>query len=208
MKFNVNKLFKFRNILWILFILLILIVAYNLFVYLNIFEGANEINNTIKTIVISPLEGTPPEWLNIQKLKLTDVEGNDMAYTAISTNGRWPHEYGGYILDTARLYEKTDSEYSMFHSGGTGCTLTITITEPSKILSRITISNRRNCCQNRFKHYKMSFKNSSGIDVIPSTTLDTANLFDPNKQYTHTFDIPVNNSNNLSNNTGGNIQTT
>jgi len=208
MKFNVNKLFKFRSILWILIILLLLIVVYNIFVYLNIFEGANEINNTIKTIVISPLENTPSEWLNIQKLKLTDVEGNNMDYTAISTNGRWPYDYGGYILDTTRLYEKTDSEYSMFHSGGTNCTLTITITNPSKILSKITISNRRNCCQDRFKSYKMSFKNSSGIDVIPSTKLDAANLFDPNKQYTHTFDIPVNNNGNVNTNTGGTLQST
>jgi hypothetical protein len=181
------------------------IIGYNVFVYLNIFEGANEINNTIKTIVISPLEGTPPEWLNIQKIKLIDVEGNNMAYTATSTNGRWPHDYGGYILDTTELYRKDNSEFSMFHSGGTSCTLTITITDPSKILSRITISNRRNCCQNRFKHYKMNLKNASGINII-ETKLDAANLFDANKQYTHTFDIPVNNSINTSTKTGNNLQ--
>jgi hypothetical protein len=182
------------------------IVGYNFFVYLKIFEGLYEKNNNIKTIVISPLEGTPPEWLNIEKITLTDVGGSKIPYTAVSSNGRWYWPHGGYYLDTARLYDNTDSRQSMFHSGETGCTLTITVTDSSKTLSNITIRNRRECCQTRLKHYIISFKNASGIDVIPSLPLDRPNLFDSTKNYTETLTIPILSSTVISDINSGKIQ--
>ena len=206
MNFNFKKLLKIRNILLLLLFLFVVIVGYNFFVYLKIFEGLYEKNNNIKTIVISPLEGTPPEWLNIEKITLTDVGGNNIPYTAVSSNGRWNWPHGGYYLDTERLYDNSDSRQSMFHSGQTGCTLTITLTDTSKTLSKITIRNRRECCQTRLKHYKMSFKNESGIDVIPSLPLDRPNLFDSTKDYTETITIPILSSTVVSDINSGNIQ--
>lgn len=206
MNFNVKKLLKIRNILLLLLVLFVVIVGYNVFVYLKIFEGLYEVNNNIKTIVISPLAGTPPEWLNIEKIKLTDVGGANIPYTAVSSNGRWNWQHGGYYLDTERLYDNTDSPQSMFHSGQPGCTLTITVTDSSKTLSKITIRNRRECCQYRLKHYKMSFKNASGIDVIPAFRLNSPNLFDASKAYTETFSIPILSSTVISDVNSGNIQ--
>jgi hypothetical protein len=206
MSFNLKKLLNIRNILLLLLVLFVVIVGYNVFVYLKIFEGLYEINNNIKTIVISPLEGTPPEWLNIEKITLTDVGGSKIPYTAVSSNGRWNWPHGGYYLDTERLYDNTDSRQSMFHSGQTGCTLTITVTDSSKTLSNITIRNRRECCQYRLKHYKISFKNASGIDVIPSLPLDRPNLFDSTKDYTETLTIPILSSTVVSDINSGKIQ--
>lgn len=206
MKLNANKLFNFRNVLYILLILLVVIVGYNVFVYLNIFEGANEINNNVKTIVISPLENTPPEWLNIHKIKLIDVDGNNMTYTAKSSNGRWPHKHYEFYLDTDSLYNTSTSVNSMFHSGSTNCNLTITLDNPSKILSKITITNRLDCCQFRLKHYKMNLKNISGIDIIPALTFNRPDVFDANKNYTETIVIPILSNINSNVTNGGSIQ--
>jgi len=176
MKLSFKNLLKFRNIIWILLMLLVIIIVYTIFIYLNVFEGAYDINNNVTSVVISPLEGTWSDWLNIAKIKLTDINGNNMNYTAKSSNGRWPWIYYGYWLDIDRLYDNTDSPYSMFHSGQTGCTLTLNITDTNQTLSKVTIRNRRDCCQDRFKAYKMSFKNISGVDVIPPIKLDRPNL--------------------------------
>jgi hypothetical protein len=181
MKFIFRNLLKFRNILWILLILLILIVGYNIFVHLNIFEGAVTLNN-IKTVVISPVDGTS-DWLNIAKITLTDVTGKIMDYDAVSSKGSWSDTngtYGGYYLTIARLSDNTDSPYSMFHSNQPGCTLTITPKDATQKLAKITIRNRRDCCQDRLRNYKMSFKNISGNDVItPINLKDIPRLLDP-----------------------------
>jgi hypothetical protein len=181
MKVIFKNLLKFRNTLWILLILLILIVGYNTFCNVSIFEGVVDLN-IINTVVISPLGGTS-DWLNIAKITLTDVTGARMDYDAVSSNGTWSDNgtnYKGYYLTVARLYDNTDSPYSMFHSGNIGCTLTITPKDATKKLAKITIRNRRDGSQDRLKYYKMSFKNISGNDVIPPINLkDIPRLLDP-----------------------------
>jgi hypothetical protein len=180
MKFNFKNLLKFRNILWILLVLLIIIVGYNIFVYLNIFEGAVDLN-IVKTVVIAPLEGAQ-EWLNIAKIKLTDSNGKDMKYTALSSNGSWSDRngpYGGYSLTVDRLFDSSDSPKSMFHSGSTGCTLTIIPTDSTQTLAKIMIRNRRDCCQDRLRYYKVIFKNVSNNEIESINLKDVPKLLDP-----------------------------
>jgi hypothetical protein len=211
MKYNFKKLLNFRNILQLFLVLLIIVIGYNIFVYLNIFEGAVDLN-IVKTVVIAPLEGDAQEWLNIAKIKLTDTNGNDMKYTATSSNGSWSDKYGpygGYALTTDRLSDTSDSPQSMFHSGSPGCTLTITPTDSSQTLAKITIRNRRDCCQDRLKYYKVIFKNLSNNEIESINLKDVPKLLDPAigiedillSVAKPAVTVPVNNSN------SGSIQT-
>ena len=208
MKINFKKLLKFRNILWVLLILLIVIIGYIIFVYLKVFEGVVDLNtnvikiNNVRKIIIQPY-GSNYEWLNIGAIILYDINNNVIPYTASATKfplmrywWRWEffenYNYDDVNYNIAKLYDGNNN--TMFHSAGVGCTLVITPTDDTKVVAKITIRNRQDCCQFRLDRYQLVLKNMNDDNIIkPILLKDVPNLFNassPNTPYTEDIILP------------------
>ena len=189
MKYSLKKICNFKNILWILIILLIIIIGYNLFVYLNVYEGA--INMNVAQLVIQPAPGTADEWLNIAEITLYDANNNVVTYTAKATIGRstnlGTYANNNWYYDINKINDGSDY---MFHSAAPASTLTMT---PSKNgVVRIKIKNRQDCCQFRLDRYQLVLRNSDNVDIgDPIELKKFPNLFDASKNYTEDMYLPI-----------------
>lgn len=170
MKLNFRKALNVKNILWILLIILIVIILYNLVVYLKLYEGivlVNDVNNNqIKTIKIENISYND-SWLNLSKIKLYDAANNNVDYSASATS-----IYGNNnAYDTSKLYDGNNG--TMFHSGSTTCTLTIT-PNTSKIVNKIIITNRLDSqyCAERLKNYKITLFKMDGSVLLSKNFTD------------------------------------
>lgn len=183
MKFSIKPLLKFKNILWILLILLIIIIGYNVFPYLNINkEGldlnndkTNPNNNRIKYIVIEPhySPSSNDAWLHLSELAIYNTNGDQVAYTATSSNGIYKNN-NAYAV--SNLYDT--NQYNMFHSGWFNCRLIITIKNDTYPVNKIVIRNTSDTRTNsRLKHYKMSFYNKAS-QIFYTIRLDNIGLPD------------------------------
>ena len=175
MKINFRKIMKFKNILWILLILLIIIIGYQFFIYMRVYEGTIFYNTTtipvIKTIVISPNDGTN-EYLRIAEIVLRNAQDNNISYTAISSNG------SSTIHDVSKIYDGKTGTY--FKSNDKKCTLTLTIPDISgnNIVNKILLVNS-SFDKDNLKSYKITLKDQSGSDILTKNfnSIDFIGLF-------------------------------
>ena len=132
MKYSFKKMYNFKNILWILIIFLIIIIGYNLFTYLNVYEGAMNMN--VAKIIIEPAPGTADEWLNIKEITLYDKDNKEVSYTATSTIGRTT-TFGTYDNNNSyyNINKLNDKTENIYHSAAKASTLTITPSEKNVI---------------------------------------------------------------------------
>jgi hypothetical protein len=203
MKTNFRKLLNKNNILYVLSVILIFIIGYNIFVYLkkiglnglNLNEGlipivTNRPTNVSrqKFVIIQPVS-TPNvgrEWLNINEVTLYDPNDMVIPYTAASSNGIF---YGQSWHDVPKLYDRNND--TTYIGGQPGTILSLTPINPKKIISKIVIKNRQDCCQDRLKAFDLVLTEANNDNTLASFPLISAEgLYDETKKYTHTFTMP------------------
>ncbi len=176
MKINFRKIMKFKNILWIILILLIIIIGYQFFSYMRVYEGTIFYKTTtipvIKTIVISPIDGTNTH-LRMAEISLRNAQDNNISYTAVSSNGSHNSTY-----DVSKLYDGSTGTY--FKSKERKCTLTLTIPDISgnNIVNKILLVGQSSE-KNDLKSYKITLKDQSDSDILTKKfdSIDLIGLF-------------------------------
>jgi hypothetical protein len=182
MKYSLKKICNFKNIFWILLILLVLIVAYNIIVYFNLYESIVILNDNvtnpkttqIKYIKIEPQYSSNGSYLQLTEISLYDINGVKVTYSASSSNG----SYDSWYYNVNRL---NDNNPNTMFIGQPNCTLTITVPD-NNIVNKIVIKNRYDGgTLDRLKSYKLSFLNNK------NTSFYTINLDDIQLQDLYTY---------------------
>jgi hypothetical protein len=139
--------------------------------------------------MIRPVNGREDQQtLNIREIKLND--GN-LTYNASSTGGIYQNNDDKY--GTSKLSDSNKNTF--YHSKDAGATLTITPTDFSTKLSKITVANRLDCCHDRLKKYELVIIDKAKPDsynIVTSYDLkEVSNLYASSKDYTETFELSI-----------------
>jgi hypothetical protein len=173
MRINLKKISYFRNIIWILLVILIIIIGYNLFFHSNIYEGVTDMS--IRKILIEPAPNTGNTWLHISELLLYDSNDNLITYKASSSNGSWANWW-----TPDKLSDNNTHFFNTFASGQPRCTLTII---PNAPVVRVKITNQiwQGYVSDRINSYQMTFKNANDYTIgVPIRLNQFPSLLDKN----------------------------
>jgi len=199
MKANFRKLLNKNTILYVLSFILIVIIGYNIFVYLNVYEGNESLPEDRYVITIRPIKDESitdsdvtthnlryilnnDSWLNIREIMLYDEKGELIPYTATASS-----EHNSSV-SASKLYDQNDG--TIYHSGTIKATITIkAATKVDARIAKITIKNRIDC-EWRLKAYEIVVEDKKSATTRPPYPLkNLVNLYNSNR--IDTLDIPA-----------------
>jgi len=163
----INK-FVNKNIVWIVFIVIIGIIMINTF---NVYEGImyvdGKYNTNTQKVVILPVSGN--DYLHLSELVLYGENGK-IEYNAVSSNG---------VYNDSNSYDKLiDSDNNtIFHSDKRNTTLTITPKNGSSKITKILLRNRLDCCLDRLRGYNLSIIRNDGSVFFSKNLNELPNLY-------------------------------